>query len=73
MDPCNLSSQNKSLQVNADGSVDVYFGTKAPAGKESNWVQTIPGKAWFTILRLYGPLEPWFNKTWRPDDIRRVK
>jgi hypothetical protein len=68
-----VSSQNKSLQVNADGSVDVYFGPKAPAGKESNWVQTIPGKAWFTILRLYGPLEPWFNKTWRPDDIRRVK
>jgi hypothetical protein len=35
----------------------VYFGPKAPAGKEANWVQTIPGKAWFTILRLYGPLE----------------
>ena len=68
-----VSSQNKSLQVNADGSVDVYFGPKAPAGKEGNWVQTIPGKAWFTILRLYGPLEPWFNKTWRPDDIRPVK
>jgi hypothetical protein len=68
-----VSSQNKALQVNADGSVDVYFGPKAPAGKENNWVQTIPGKAWFTILRLYGPLEPWFNKTWRPDDIRPVK
>ena len=46
---------------------------KAPAGKETNWVQTIPGKAWFTILRLYGPLEPWFKKTWRPDDIKLVK
>jgi len=67
-----VGSQSKALQVNADGSVDVYFGPKAPAGKEANWVQTIPGKAWFTILRLYGPLEPWFNKTWRPDDIRRV-
>jgi hypothetical protein len=33
----------------------------------------LPGKAWFTILRLYGPLEPWFKKTWRPDDIKRVK
>jgi hypothetical protein len=68
-----VSSQNKALQVNADGSVDVYFGPKAPAGKENNWVQTIPGKAWFTILRLYGPLEPWFKKTWRPDDIKLVK
>ena len=64
-----VSSQRKDLQVNADGSVDVWFGPKAPAGKESNWVQTIPRKSWFMILRLYGPLEPWFKKTWRPDDI----
>jgi hypothetical protein len=68
-----VSSQNKELQVNADGSVDVYFGPKAPAGKVSNWVQTIPDKGWFMILRLYGPLEPWFNKTWRPGDIEEVK
>ncbi len=64
-----VSSQNKALKVNADGSVDVYFGPKAPAGFENNWVQTIPGKGWFMILRLYGPLEPWFNKTWRPGEI----
>jgi hypothetical protein len=67
-----VSSQEKDLQVNADGSVDVWFGPKAPAGKESNWVQTIPGKAWFMILRLYGPLEPWFNQTWKPDDIEHM-
>jgi hypothetical protein len=64
-----VSSQNKDLQVNADGSVDVYFGPKAPAGKSNNWVQTIPGKGWFTILRLYGPLASWFDKTWRPGDL----
>jgi hypothetical protein len=64
-----VSSQNKDLQVNADGSVDVWFGPEAPAGKESNWVQTIPGKGWFMILRLYGPLEAWFNQTWRPGEI----
>ncbi len=64
-----VSSQNKNLQKNADGSVDVYFGPRAPVGKESNWVQTIPGQTWFTILRLYGPLEAWFNKTWRPGEI----
>jgi hypothetical protein len=64
-----VSSQNKGVKVNADGSVDVYFGPKAPAGFENNWVQTIPGKGWFMILRLYGPLEPWFNKTWRPGKI----
>ncbi len=64
-----VSSQNEGLKVNADGSVDVYFGPQAPAGFEDNWVQTIPGKGWFMILRLYGPLEPWFNKSWRPGEF----
>ncbi len=64
-----VSSQNKGITTNPDGSVDVWFGPKAPAGMENNWVQTIPGKGWFMILRLYGPLEPWFNKTWRPGAI----
>ena len=67
-----VSSQNKGLKVNADGSVDVYFGPKAPAGMENNWVQTIPGKGWFMILRLYGPLEPWFDQTWRPGEIEAM-
>jgi len=64
-----VSSQDKLLKLNADGSTDVYFGPKAPAGMEGNWIQTIPGKGWFMILRLYGPLEPWFNQTWRPGNI----
>ena len=64
-----VSSQTKGLLVNADGSVDVYFGPKAPPGKEKNWIQTIPGKSWNTLLRLYGPLEPFFKKTWRPGEI----
>ncbi len=68
-----VSSQAKGLQVNPDGSVDVYFGPKAPTGKESNWVQTMPGTGWNTILRLYGPLEPWFAKTWRPGEIELVQ
>ena len=64
-----VGSLTKGLLVNADGSVDVYFGPKAPVGKENNWVQTIPGKGWSTLLRLYSPFEPWFNKTWRPGEI----
>ena len=64
-----VSSQNKDVKVNADGSVDIWFGPKAPEGMESNWVETIPGKGWFMILRLYGPLEPWFDKSWRPGEI----
>jgi hypothetical protein len=57
-----ISSQNKGVKANADGSVDVYFGPKAPEGEENNWIQTIPKKGWCMILRLYGPLEPWFDR-----------
>lgn len=69
--PSKNSKRNK-LMVNDDGSVDLYFGPKAPEGKESNWIQTVPGKGWFTLLRLYGPLDPWFDKTWRPGEIELV-
>ena len=68
-----VSSHSKDIKANADGSVDVYFGSRAPAGFEKNWVQTIPGKGWFVILRLYGPLQPWFDKTWRPGEIELQK
>lgn len=66
------SKNNKrdKLAVNADGSVDLHFGPKAPEGKEDNWVQTVPGKGWFVLLRLYGPLESWFDKTWRPGEFQ---
>lgn len=70
-----LPSKNTSrdeLVVNADGSIDLYFGPEAPAGKEANWTQTVPGKGWFCLLRLYSPTEAWFEKTWRPGDIELV-
>ncbi|WP_223146285.1 DUF1254 domain-containing protein [Pusillimonas sp. ANT_WB101] len=68
-----VGSQDKGFEKNEDGSYDVYFAPKAPQGKEGNWLQTVPGKSWFTILRMYGPLEPWINKTWRPSEIELVK
>ena len=57
---------------NADGSTDIYFGPEAPKGKESNWIQTVPGKGWFTILRLYSPLQAYFEKTWQVGEIELV-
>ena len=68
-----LNNQRNPIKSNTDGSVDVYFGPKAPQGKENNWIETVPGKSWFVILRLYGPLEPWFDKTWRPGEIERIE
>jgi len=57
---------------NEDGSYDIFFGPEAPAGQEGNWIRTVPGKGWFTYIRLYGPLEPYFDQTWKPDDIVKV-
>ena len=67
------NNKRNDLTENSDGSVDLYFGPKAPSGKENNWIQTTPKKGWFAIIRLYGPLEPWFDKTWRPGEIELVE
>lgn len=64
-----VDSQQEGMVVAADGSVTVYFGPKAPAGQERNWVQTMPGKGYNVLLRLYGPLQPWFDKSWKPGDF----
>ena len=59
--------------VNADGTVDVYFGPKAPAGKEANWVPTVPGKGFFLVFRFYGPTEGYIDKTWVPNDLELIE
>jgi len=65
------SSQNPGLQKNADGSVDVYFGPKAPAGKESNWIPTRAVGEFEVLFRLYGPEKSLFDKTWKLPDIEK--
>lgn len=68
-----IDSNKKTLRKNADGSVDVYVGPRPPADMESNWIQSVPGKGWNVLLRLYGPLDPWFDKTWIPGDFELVE
>jgi hypothetical protein len=67
-----IDSLQEGLRYNRDGSIDIYFGPKPPPGYKSNWVQTIPGKSWFTILRMYSPLEAWIDQTWRPSEVIRT-
>jgi hypothetical protein len=62
-------SKYSEPKVNADGSVDVYFGPTMPKGQDKNWIATVPGKGWFPIFRFYGPLAPLFDKTWKLPDI----
>jgi hypothetical protein len=66
------SSQNPDLQKNADGSVDVYFGPKAPPEKQTNWIPTNPGGKFEVLFRVYGPQKPLFDKTWKLPDIEKV-
>jgi hypothetical protein len=68
-----LGSLDKGLLKNADGSVDIYIGPKAPRGKESNWLYTPAGQKWFPWFRLYGPEKAVFEKTWKLPDIERIK
>jgi hypothetical protein len=68
-DKAELGSRSK-LAMNADGSTDLVFAPKAPAGTpESNWIPTVPGRAWFTYFRLYAPLKPYFDGSWPLPDI----
>jgi len=66
------SSLNVGLQKNADGSTDVYFGPKAPAGKETNWVPTSADGQFEVLFRLYGPKKSFFEKKWVLPDIEKV-
>jgi hypothetical protein len=58
-------------RLNADGSVDIYFGPDRQEGAE-NWLRTVPGRGFFTIIRLYGPDQPYFDESWRPDDLHKL-
>ncbi|MFL5158676.1 MAG: DUF1214 domain-containing protein, partial [Microvirga sp.] len=69
----NQSYPSPATEPNADGSTTIHLGPTQPAGiARGNWIQTMPGKGWFAILRLYSPREPFFTKEWRPGEIEMV-
>jgi hypothetical protein len=67
-------SSRDGIVTNADGSVDLTFGPAAPAGlPESNWIKTLPGRGWFSYFRLYGPTQPYFDRSWVLSDIQPIE
>jgi hypothetical protein len=64
---------DSDLLKNDDGSIDLYFGPTAPAGKEKNWIKTVPGKGFFMYFRAYGPTESFFDKSWKLNDVTKTK
>ena len=73
MQRASRSSQNPELQKNADGSVDIYFGPKAPVGKDSNWVPASADGKFEVLFRFYGPQKPLLTKSWVLPDLEKVK
>ncbi|WP_052444640.1 DUF1254 domain-containing protein [Flammeovirga sp. OC4] len=67
-----IGSQLENMKMEEDGSYIIYFGPKAPKGYENNWLQTIPNKSWFVMLRMFGPTEKWIDQTWRPAEIELI-
>jgi hypothetical protein len=67
-----MDSFDTKASKNTDGSMDVYFGPKAPEGKETNWIPTVTGEDWFPYFRFYGPKQALFTKTWKLPDIEKM-
>ena len=65
-------SSRMDLLKNEDGSIDIYYGPKAPEGKESNWIPTVAGRAWFSYFRFYSPTEAYFDRSWVLSDIKKA-
>ena len=65
-------ASNQKVIYNDDGSADIYFSPDEPSDKDANWIRTLPGRGWFTGIRLYSPTEAFFDQTWKPDDIERL-
>ncbi|ODR96589.1 hypothetical protein AUC70_15135 [Methyloceanibacter stevinii] len=60
------------LDVNDDGSVTLYMGPDEPEAGTTNWIPTVPGKAWFPYFRFYSPTEAYFDRSWLLPDIEKV-
>jgi hypothetical protein len=68
-----VSNQTGTVVPNEDGSVDVWFSPDSPSERlETNWIKTAPGKGWFALFRFYGPLQPYFDKTWILPNVEKA-
>jgi hypothetical protein len=72
VDRASRASNNAEVKKNADGSVDLYVGAKAPASQESNWIPTDPARKFELMFRLYGPKKELFDKVWALPDVENI-
>jgi hypothetical protein len=65
-------ASNQNLVLNDDGSADLHFAPEPPRAGPTNWIKTVPARSWFAALRLYGPTQGFFDRTWTPGDITKT-
>jgi hypothetical protein len=68
-----VTSLDQGVVTNSDGSVDIHLGPEAPKGKEANWAPTVKGTDYFLLFRFYGPTEKFFDKSYKLNDLKKVK
>lgn len=68
-----FASNSGKMKLNADGSADFFFGPTAPKDAKFNWITTVPGKGYFPGVRFYAPTQAFFDKSWKPGDVEKVK
>jgi len=72
-DKAALRSLFELKDVKGEKPVDLYFGPRAPAGQAGRWIKTVPGRGWFAYIRIYGPEQAAFDKSWKPGDFQKLK
>jgi hypothetical protein len=72
VDRAGCASNSNDVKKNADGSVDLYLGPRAPASQEANWIPTDPARRFELMFRLYGPRKELFEKTWALPDVENL-
>ena len=70
--PLSAVNSYMNLPINEDGTIDLYFGPTPPPQGETSWIKTNPGKGFFMYFRFYGPLEPFYDKSWKINDVVKV-
>lgn len=73
MPRASIASTTNGIVKNPDGTIDIYFGPKAPRGKEANWVPTDPTRKFELLFRLYGPEKAFFDKAWKLPDVENLQ
>jgi hypothetical protein len=68
-----LGSLDTHFMPESDGTVEIYFGPRAPHGREKQWIQTTPGCGFFMYFRIYGPAAEALNGEWRLEDVSVVE